>query len=213
MSYRAILFDFGGVIGSSPFEAFTAYERAESLPHGFVAQLNTVDPDGNAWARMERGELGPDVFYAAFEAEAARQGHALDARALFAGLEVRVRPEMLAAVTALRQRYTVACVSNNMPLGHGLAMSSTPAAAAEIDEAIARFDRVFESRLLGMRKPEPRIYEHVCRALEVAPADCVFLDDLGLNLKPARALGMATIKVGDPARALRELADVLGHPI
>lgn len=213
MTYRAILFDFGGVIGTSPFDAFTAYERELGLPHGFIARLNTLDPDGNAWACMERGELDADAFFARFEAEARAQGGVFDARQLFARLSVRVRPEMIAAVRALRDRYTVACVSNNMQLGHGLAMSATPAVAAEIDASLAHFHHVFESRTLGMRKPEPRIYEHVHRALGVEPSACIFLDDLGLNLKPARALGMATIKVGDPAVALDELSRLLGHPL
>lgn len=213
MSYQAILFDFGGVIGTSPIASFTAYEREAGLPAGFITGLNTVDPDGNAWARMERGELDEATFFARFEDEARRRGGALDARALFGRLGVRVRPEMVAAVRALRARYTVACVSNNMPLGHGLAMSASPETAAEVADACAAFHRVFESRVVGMRKPEARFYQHVCGALGVAPAACVFLDDLGLNLKPARALGMATIKVGDPAAALRELEAVLGHAI
>lgn len=213
MTYRAILFDFGGVIGTSPFDAFTAYERERGLPPGFIASLNTRDPDDNAWARMERGELDADAFFARFEDEARARGGALDARALFGRLAVRVRPEMIAAVRALRERYLVACVSNNMHLGHGLAMSATPEIAAEIDAALAHVHRVFESRTLGMRKPELRIYEHVHRALGVAPEACIFLDDLGLNLKPARALGMATIKVGDPGAALAELAGLLGHAI
>lgn len=213
MTYQAILFDFGGVIGSSPLAGFTAYEREAGLAAGFITGLNTVDPDGNAWACMERGELDEATFFARFEDEARQRGGTLDARALFGRLGVRVRPEMVAAVHALRERYTVACVSNNMKLGHGLAMSASPEAAAEVEAACATFHRVFESRVVGMRKPEVRFYQHVCDALGVAPAACVFLDDLGLNLKPARALGMATIKVGDPAAALRELEAVLGHSI
>ena len=75
------------------------------------------------------------------------------------------------------------------------------------------FDVVLESSKIGVRKPEPRIYELACEALEVEPADCVFLDDLGINLKPARAMGMTTIKVVEPGDALAELEQVVGFPL
>jgi putative hydrolase of the HAD superfamily len=206
---RAVLFDFGGVILSSPIDAFQAYERSAGLPARFLQTLNTFDPDTNAWACAERGEIDEETFYARFEAEALARGHAIDARAVTRTLTGTIRAEMVEAVRALRPRYRTACLTNNMRLGHGTAMSSAPGLAAAIAEVMALFDHVVESRVLGTRKPEVAFFERACEIIGVAPAHCVFLDDLGANLKTARALGMVTIKVGDPAVALAELAAVL----
>jgi len=207
---HAVLFDFGGVILSSPIDGFHAYERAAGLPPRFLQTLNTLNPDGNAWACAERGEIDAETFYARFEAEARARGHAIDARAVTRTLTGTIRPEMVDAVRALRPRYRTACLTNNMHLGEGTAMSPTPGLAAAVADAMTVFDHVVESRKIGTRKPEVAFFERACAIVGVAPAHCVFLDDLGVNLKTARALGMTTIKVGDPAVALAELAAVLG---
>jgi putative hydrolase of the HAD superfamily len=210
---RAVLFDFGGVLLSSPIDSFHAYERAAQLPAGFLQRLNTLDPDTNAWACMERGELDEATFCARFEAEARAQGHPIDARAVLAQLTGHLRPEMVAVVRAVRTRYRVACLTNNMPLGRGTAMTTTPERAGEIAAVMALFEHVVESCKIGARKPEPRFYARACEIVGIAPEHCVFLDDLGMNLKPARAMGMTTIKVGDPAQAIADLEAALGHAV
>lgn len=210
---RAVLFDFGGVLLSSPIDGFRAHERSAGLPAGFLQRLNTRDPDTNAWACMERGELDEATFHARFEAEARAQGHAIDARAVLAQLTGHLRPELVAVVRTLRTRYRVACLTNNMPLGLGTAMAITPERAAEIAGVMALFAHVVESCKIGARKPEPRFYARACEIVGVAPEHCVFLDDLGQNLKPARAMGMTTIKVADPAQAIADLEAVLGHAV
>ncbi|HEY0482064.1 MAG TPA: HAD-IA family hydrolase [Kofleriaceae bacterium] len=210
---RAVLFDFGGVILSSPIDGFRAYERARELPAGFLQRLNSTDPDTNAWACMERGELDEATFCARLEAEALAAGHAIDARLILGQLTGQIRPEMVEVIRTLRPRYRVACLTNNMPIGHGSAMARNPELAAEIAEVLAVFAHVIESCKIGARKPEPRFYARACEIVGVAPEHCVFLDDLGINLKPARAMGMATIKVGDPAAAIAELESLLGHPV
>jgi putative hydrolase of the HAD superfamily len=210
---RAVLFDFGGVVLSSPIDMFRAYERAASLPPGFLQKLNSTDPDRNAWACMERGELDEAAFCARFEAEGRAAGHAIDARAILGGLTGEIRPAMVAAIRALAPRYRVACLTNNMPIGHGSAMARDPVLGAQIASVMALFAHVVESCKIGARKPEPRFYARACELVGVAPEHCVFLDDLGINLKPARAMGMTTIKVGDPTAALAELAGILGHPV
>jgi putative hydrolase of the HAD superfamily len=210
---RAVLFDFGGVILSSPIDAFRVYERSAQLPAGFLQRINSTNPDSNAWACMERGELDEPTFCRRFEAEAAALGFTVDARAVLGLLSGQIRPELVAVIRALQPRYKVACLTNNMPLGHGSAMARTPELAAQIAEVLALFSHVVESSKIGARKPEPRFYARACEVVGVAPEHCVFLDDLGINLKPARALGMATIKVGDPAQALAELEALLGHPL
>jgi len=210
---RAVLFDFGGVILSSPIDGFRSYERTAQLPPGLLQRINTTNPDSNAWACMERGELDEPAFCARFEAEAAALGFTVDARAVLGRLTGQIRPELVAVIRALQPRYKVACLTNNMPIGHGSAMARDPDLAADIAAVMALFAHVVESCKIGARKPEPRFYLRACEVVGVAPEHCVFLDDLGINLKPARALGMATIKVGEPAAAIAELEAVLGHPV
>ena len=202
---RAVLWDFGGVILASPFAAFAAYERRKGLPAGLLRRINAADPDDNAWARLERSEIGPERFRELFEAEAMALGHRVDAREVLALVDGEVRPEMVAALRAVSARYKTACLTNNFR-GAG---PRSPAAA----EAMGLFDMVFESRELGIRKPDPRFYALACERLGVSFAESVLLDDLGVNLKPARALGMRTIKVADPDSALAELEAHLGHPV
>lgn len=208
MSIEAVLWDFGGVLTSSPFEAFNQYEAELGLPPGFIRRLNSVDPDHNAWARLERGELTPEAFAPAFEAEARALGGELSGRRVLELIHGRLRPEMVEALRRVRRRYRVACITNR-PAG-GAAPALPPAQAAELERVFALFELVVDSSRLGLRKPDPAIYRHACARLGVAPAACVYLDDLGINCKPARALGMHTIKVESPAQAIAELQALLG---
>jgi putative hydrolase of the HAD superfamily len=210
---RAILFDFGGVVLTSPFEAFAAYEASAKLPAGVLAKINTINPDTNAWAQMERAEIDEAEFYRRFEEEGRALGFTFDAKQLVSMLSGEIRSEMVEVVRHLRERYTVACLTNNMVLGHGTAMSRTPVAAAEVADVMALFEFVIESRELRVRKPEPRFFVRACEIIGVAPAQCVLLDDLGINLKTARQLGMTTIKVVEPGVAIAELEAVLGHGV
>lgn len=207
---RAVFFDVGGVLVDSPFGAFQAYEAGAGLPAGLLRALNQRDPDRNAWACAERGELDGDAFFARFEAEAAALGHTIDGRALFARMSVAVRPAMVALLQRLRGRYILACLTNNMNVGHGATMNATPERAAEVEALFGLVDHVIESRKVGVRKPEPAFYRIACERAGVAPDEVVFLDDLGINLKPARALGMHTIKVDEPQAAIAALEALLG---
>lgn len=211
--FDAVLWDFGGVILSSPFEAFNRYEAELGLPRDFIRRVNAVDPDGNAWARMERAEIDLSTFAQLFEAEARALGGELSGHKVIALLSGEVRPEMVEALKRVHGRYRIACITNNMPAGHGPSMSRSADTAAQITQIMGLFEHVVESSRLNMRKPDPRIYRHACELLGVAPERCVYLDDLGINLKPARAMGMATIKVQSAAQALDELEGLLGMPL
>ena len=203
---KAVLWDFGGVILSSPFDAFNDYEVAHGVPTDFIRSVNTNNPDGNAWALLERNDIGPDEFDSLFAAESAALGHRIPGADILALLSGSVRPEMVAALDAvIAAGYSTACLTNNV-VSDDTGATKRPDVAAVMD----RFDEVVESSKVGVRKPEPRFYEIACGLLGVEPADCVFLDDLGINLKPARAMGMQTIKVGKPAPAIAELAQILG---
>jgi putative hydrolase of the HAD superfamily len=203
---RAVLWDFGGVILSSPFEAFASYERQEGLPEGFLRQLNATNPDSNAWARLERSDVDLAGFAELYEAEAAAAGHRIDAGAVLALLSGELRPAMVQALRRIRGEGLVqACLTNNV--------AEMEAARPELAEVMDIFDAVLESSKLGVRKPDPRFYDLALEAVDVTPTEAVFLDDLGINLKPARVLGITTIKVVDPDEALAELEEVLGFPL
>jgi putative hydrolase of the HAD superfamily len=209
----AVLWDFGGVILSSPFEAFNRYEREASLPRDFIRSLNARNPDSNAWAKMERSEVSLDGFVALFEEEARQQGYTLDGWRILQALSGDIRPQMVEALRRCKAAFRVACITNNMKSGEGPGMARSPEKAQAIAEIMALFEHVVESSKLGLRKPDPRIYQHACDLLGVSPERCVYLDDLGINLKPARALGMRTIKVGDPDAAIGELQAMVGIPL
>jgi putative hydrolase of the HAD superfamily len=200
---RAVMFDFGGVISTSPFEAFAHLEADRGLPSGFVRLVNATNPDDNAWARLERSEIGVDSFGEQWAEEARALGHDLDGRLVLERLAGEIRPQMVAAIEKCRGTYKTACLTNNF-------MSEERSVSPEVARVYELFDAVLESRVLGVRKPDPRFYELACEALGVKPEESVFLDDLGVNLKPARALGIHTIKVTDPDEALGELGQLLG---
>lgn len=208
---RAALFDFGGVILSSPFEAFSRYEADHDLPDGFIRTLNATDPDTNAWARLERGDVDFETFCTLFEDEARAAGGDLDARAVMELLGGELRPEMVEAVRRCREHLKTACLTNNFV--SDVAGAPDPGRRESRLEVLDLFDVVVESSKVGVRKPDTRFYEIACDLLEVEPSEAVFLDDLGVNLKPARAMGMLTIKVDGPGQAIAELEEAVGFPL
>jgi putative hydrolase of the HAD superfamily len=211
VTVSAVVFDLGGVLTESPIRSFTAYEREAGLPEGLIVTLNSTDPHTNAWARFERNELDVAGFSAAFEAEAAAAGHRVEASRVLAALRGDLRPSMVAAVRRLREA--------GLPLG----LLSNNVAPMErtgpIGELLGLFDAVVESSVEGVRKPEPEIYRRALDRLSdavgrrIEATDCAYLDDLGINLKPARALGFSTIKVVEPGPALAELSELVGFPL
>lgn len=207
---QAVIWDFGGVITTSPFEAFARYEAEHGLPDGFLRSVNATNPDSNAWARFERAQIDAAAFDAAFAEESAALGRRVRGADVLPLLSGSVRPRMVAALDAVRARHRTGCITNNVPTGHGAGMSTSRDVARDIAAVLARFDHVIESSKIGIRKPDPRIYALMCEALDVEPSACLFLDDLGVNLKPAKAMGMATIKVVSEAQALADLAAATG---
>ena len=209
--FTAVLWDFGGVILSSPFEAFNHYETQVGLPRDFIRSVNATNPNSNAWARLERNELGPDEFDEAFADDSRSLGHEVRGAKILALLAGEIRPAMVAALDAVKAAgFKTACLTNNVVNTDAESTAIRTDRSIALAATMARFDVVVESSKVGVRKPEPRFYEIACELLDVRPSDCVFLDDLGINLKPAAAMGMHTIKVVDPAVALAELSTVIG---
>jgi putative hydrolase of the HAD superfamily len=209
MSVRAVIFDVGGVLITSPFDAFARYEAANGLPPGLLRRLNATNPDTNAWARLERNEVDLAAFAAQYEAEAADAGYTVDGRAVLACLAGELRPEMVEALRRCHERLKTAMLTNNF-VGPGAAPREPGGWETRLLDHV---DVVVESSRVGLRKPDPAIYRLVCDELGVTPPEAVFLDDLGVNLKPARALGMTTIKVTDPGNAIAELERAVGFPL
>jgi putative hydrolase of the HAD superfamily len=210
VTMRAAFFDFGGVILSSPFEAFNRFEQGNGLPTDFIRTVNSTNADTNAWARFERSEVAFDEFCDLFEAECREQGFEVAARELMPLLAGEIRPAMVEAVRRCRERLVTACLTNNW-----VSFDAFPetARAGGRDDVLSLFHHIVESSKVGVRKPDPRFYEIACEWAGVEPAEVVFLDDLGVNLKPAKAMGMTTIKVTDPTIALEELEQVVGFPL
>ena len=201
--YKAVLWDFGGVITSSPFEAFNRYELAQRIPKDFIRKVNSTNPDNNVWAKLESNEITLQEFDAAFASEAKALGQNVRGQDVLALLSGSIRPEMVKALKLIKSKFKIACITNNVK------SNSDHKPQQSITEVLSIFDHVIESSKVGIRKPDPQIYLLACKTLEIEPNEAVFLDDLGINLKPARALGMTTIKVTDASTALSELSSIL----
>jgi epoxide hydrolase-like predicted phosphatase len=204
VSFAAVIFDLGGVVLGSPLHAIAAYERDEGIPAGFVNRVVVETAPHGAWSRLERGELALETFYEAFERDCLEAGQRISARAMFERMAAASapRPAMLEAVRRIRSAgLKTAALTNNW---------ENEGAGDGSRELRPHFDAFVESSVVGLRKPDPRIYELVCDEVGVRPAAAIFLDDIGSNLKTARRLGMATIKVDDPDAALTELEALLG---
>ena len=210
MTYRAVIFDLGGVVFPSPFNAFDEYERAAGLPDRFIRTVVAHSAETGAWARFERSDVDFNGFCTEFEAECQTAGETVDAAKLMRGITrgFAPRPVMVQAITAIHDRgLRVGALTNNW------ATTERTTTERTTDHTQLGFDTIVESAIEGIRKPDPRIYTLVCERLAVSANECVFLDDLGVNLKPARAMGMTTIKVLDATSALEELSGHLGFTL
>ena len=205
---EAVIWDFGGVFTSSPFEAFARYERERGLPENLIRQINGTNHLENAWARFERAETDLDAFDREFAAEAKALGYDVPGRDIIPLLAGDFRPEMIEALRRIKTRFKTGCITNNVPSMQA-AGAGTPANLYK-SEIMELFDHLIESSKIGLRKPDPRIYGLMCEELGVESAACVYLDDLGVNCKPARAMGMTTIKVESGPQAIAELEAATG---
>jgi putative hydrolase of the HAD superfamily len=208
MSLKAVIWDFGGVFTTSPFEAFNRYEEKYGLPKDFIRGVNATNPDSNAWARFERAELDGDGFDLAFAEDSKALGHEVRGGHLLPLINGDLRPAMVRALDACKSAgLKNGLITNNFrPNEPG----EQKGVGGHMNSVLSRFDEVIESSKAGVRKPDPRIYAMMCDLLKVAASECVYLDDLGINLKPARAMGMTTIKVLAEKQALDDLSAATG---
>ena len=207
---EAILWDFGGVFTTSPFEAFNRFEAARNLPKDFIRRVNSTNPTTNAWAQFESNAITAEQFDQLFERESESLGHPVRGVRVLELLSGELRPRMVSVLKKCKEHFKVGCITNNMKSGEGPSMARDEAKAAASQSVMALFDVIVESSVEGVRKPNPRIYEIACDRMGVGPDGCVFLDDLGINLKPAKALGMTTIKVIEEDQAIKDLEKATG---
>ena len=202
MKYKAIIWDFGGVITSSPFDAFNEFEEVNGLPKDIIRTINSENPDMNAWAQFESNSITIDQFDDLFLKEAKAKGFDIKGRDIIKLLKGSIRENMVSFLRELKSNFKLGCITNNVK------PSSEENTDNETKEAMSIFDHVIESSIVGIRKPNPEIYMMSCDALNVSPDQCIYLDDLGINLKPARELGMTTIKVIQPEDAIQEVRNL-----
>ena len=207
MAIEVVIFDFGGVLTSSPFEAFARFERERGLPADIIRRTNAANHLENAWAKFERAEVDIDTFDKLFATESLALGAEVRGRDVLPLLQGDLRPEMVEALKRIKAQFKTGCITNNLPAN---AIGSMTGRALYVAEVMVLFDHVIESAKIGLRKPDPRIYKMMIETLEVDPKACVYLDDLGVNLKPAREMGMTTIKVASGAQAIAELEAATG---
>lgn len=207
---KAVIWDFGGVLTSSPFEAFARYEKERGLPVDFIRSVNAVNGDTNAWAQFERNEVDTAAFDALFRAEALARGQDVRGADVLGLLAGSIRKPIVSALNTCKARVKIGCITNNVKSGKGAGMAMDAEKANAVSDIMRLFDHVIESSKIGLRKPDPRIYALMCEALDAAPENCVYIDDLGINLKPARAMGMVTIKAVSETQILTDLAKVTG---
>lgn len=208
--FSVVLWDFGGVLTTSPFDNFNSYERDHGLPKDFIRSVNATNPNHNALAKFESSQISVDEFDQTFADESAALGHRIDGKAVLALLSGAVRPRMVNALHYCKRFYRVACLTNNVKWGRGSSMAVDDQRAADVKAVMGCFDLVIESSVEGLRKPQPALYELACERLATPPGQIVYLDDLGINLKPASAMGMTTIKVVTERQALDDLGTTLG---
>ncbi len=210
---KAVIWDFGGVLTTSPFEAFNVYEAERSLPKDLIRTINATNGDTNAWAQFESNAVTLDEFDGLFAAEAKERGYNVPGKDIIALLSGDLRPKMVEALRRISERLITGCITNNVKAGEGAGMARSADKVAANNAVMDMFQVVIQSSKVGLRKPDPKIYQMALKALDIAPEDAVYIDDLGINLKPARAMGMQTIKVVDADVALAELEDAVGFAL
>ena len=211
---RAVFWDFGGVITSSPFDSFNIYEKEHKIPKDFIRTINSTNPHVNAWAKLERDEIDQEQFDSLFATESKKMGYAIPGKEVLALLKGQIRPEIVNALRTIKDKLIQGCLTNNIqPMEDQQLEKSNSAISGAHQEIMELFDFVFESSKENVRKPDPNFYKLACQRGNVKPNEVIFLDDLGINLKPAKALGMKTIKVVKADKALQELQDLLDFPI
>ena len=210
MAVEAVIWDFGGVFTSSPFEAFNRLEAEIGAPQDHIRRVNATNHHENAWALFERNEIDTARFDQLFLEESTALGFPIRGADVLPKLSGELRPRMVAALKACKAHFKVGCITNNVVSMHSPGQNEIQRAAGAMGQVMPLFDAIIESSKAGVRKPDPKIYQMMCELLAVDAGNCIYLDDLGINCKPAAALGMKAIKVIGVDQTLAELSALTG---
>ena len=206
--YSSIFWDFGGVITSSPFEAFKKFEIQNDLPENFLRKVNSTNPQNNAWALLEQSKINQMEFNDLFFQESSELGFGVNGLKVLDLLEGDLRLGMVDIIKTLKKMdFIQACLTNNF-----IPDNDNQPDMMDLNkktEVFNLFDFIFESKEIGLRKPDQAFYDYVLEKVDIPPEKIIFLDDLGINLKPAKAMGMTTIKVLSESQAKEDLERIL----
>ena len=205
---RVVMFDLGGVVFPSPFPVLAGLEHQQGLPAATITRVIKRSGDDGAWAKLERGEISAEAFDDLFYQDSLRfgDGHAIRGGSMLNALSLSsfeglISPLVGNLIHLLRTRFGLFTVA----LTNNWKGSFTPENVVKLNQL---FDVVIQSCEVGARKPETRIYRHALQTVsklpgcqDIQPAQIVFLDDIGSNLKPAQQLGMRTVHIS-PAQPL-----------
>ena len=208
--FSSIFWDFGGVITSSPFEAFNLFEKENNVPLDFIRKVNSTNPFNNAWAQLEESKISLKEFDLLFAKESKQLGREILGREVLSLLQGTIRPRIVAAIKKFKELgFLQACLTNNFDSGDR-DISALDDKNDERLKIMDLFDFVIESKEVGVRKPSDEFYELALTITKAIPEKTIFLDDLGINLKPAKLLKISTIKVVSEQQALDDLSDLTG---
>ena len=208
--FSSIFWDFGGVITSSPFEAFNSFEENNHIPKDFIRKVNSINPNENAWAQLEQSKISLEEFDGLFAKESKKLGREIQGSEVLSLLQGKIRPKIVQAIKKFKSLgFLQACLTNNFD-SEDRDVSALDDKNKEREEIMQLFDFIIESKKVGVRKPNNKFYELALSETKVAPEKTIFLDDLGINLKPARKLNISTIKVFSEQQAINELTNLTG---
>src|ERR1700728_4164735 len=152
MMIEAVIWDFGGVITTSPFEAFARYEAERGLPADIIRRTNANNHWENAWAKFERAEVDIHTFDHLFATESLALGAEVRGRDVLPLLSGDLRPEMIEALRRVKAKFKTGCITNNLPAN---SIGSISGRSLYVAEVMALFDHVIESAKIGFRKTDP----------------------------------------------------------
>ena len=208
--FSSIFWDFGGVITSSPFEAFNSFEEDNNIPKDFIRKVNSINPDANAWAQLEQSKISLEEFDSLFAMESKKLGKEIKGSEVLLLLQGEIRPKIVQAIKKFKSLgFLQACLTNNFD-SEDRDVSALDDKNEKRIEIMQLFDFIIESKKVGVRKPNNKFYELALSETKVVPEKTIFLDDLGINLKPARKLNISTIKVFSEQQAINELTNLTG---
>ena len=176
----------------------------------FIRKVNSTNPFNNAWAQLEQSKISLEEFDILFAKESKQLGKEILGHKVLSLLQGKIRPRIVKAIKTFKELgFLQACLTNNFNSGDR-DISALDDKNDERLKIMELFDFIIESKEVGIRKPNNEFYELALTRTKADPEKTIFLDDLGINLKPAKLLKISTIKVVSEKQALNELSDLTG---